>query len=68
MQYPTNFLSKAYELIRERGGLCVADEVRHFPCQSYIIIINSAAIFSPGHPYIESSTVLSDYINQWILH
>ena len=22
---------------------------------------NSAAIFSPGHPYIESTTVLSDY-------
>ena len=24
---------------------------------------NSAAIFSPGHPYIESTTVLSDIYN-----
>ena len=27
---------------------------------------NSAAIFSPGHPYIESTTVLSDYYVAWL--
>ncbi|XP_072272682.1 alanine--glyoxylate aminotransferase 2, mitochondrial isoform X2 [Pyxicephalus adspersus] len=28
IQYPKNFLKEAYELIRERGGLCIADEVQ----------------------------------------
>ena len=30
IQYPNGFLKKAYEIVRESGGLCVADEVgRH---------------------------------------
>ncbi|KAM5193811.1 alanine--glyoxylate aminotransferase 2, mitochondrial [Mantella aurantiaca] len=28
VQYPKNFLKETYELIRERGGLCIADEVQ----------------------------------------
>ncbi|KAM9330144.1 alanine--glyoxylate aminotransferase 2, mitochondrial [Gastrophryne carolinensis] len=28
IQYPKNFLKEAYELIRARGGLCIADEVQ----------------------------------------
>ncbi|XP_053557175.1 alanine--glyoxylate aminotransferase 2, mitochondrial [Bombina bombina] len=28
VQYPKGFLKEAYELIRERGGLCIADEVQ----------------------------------------
>lgn len=27
VQYPKNFLKDAYKLVREKGGLCVADEV-----------------------------------------
>ena len=27
MQYPKEFLKKAYEIVRENGGLCIADEV-----------------------------------------
>ena len=27
VQYPKGYLKKAYEIIRSRGGLCVADEV-----------------------------------------
>ncbi|XP_038131025.1 alanine--glyoxylate aminotransferase 2, mitochondrial [Cyprinodon tularosa] len=28
VQYPKNYLKEAYKLIRERGGLCIADEVQ----------------------------------------
>ncbi|XP_029940014.1 alanine--glyoxylate aminotransferase 2, mitochondrial [Salarias fasciatus] len=28
VQYPKNFLQDAYKLIRERGGICIADEVQ----------------------------------------
>ncbi|XP_061654908.1 alanine--glyoxylate aminotransferase 2, mitochondrial [Phyllopteryx taeniolatus] len=28
VQYPKNFLKEAYKLVRERGGLCIADEVQ----------------------------------------
>ncbi|NWR38856.1 AGT2 aminotransferase, partial [Tachuris rubrigastra] len=28
VQYPRNFLKEAYQLIRERGGICIADEVQ----------------------------------------
>ncbi|XP_044132351.1 alanine--glyoxylate aminotransferase 2, mitochondrial [Bufo gargarizans] len=28
IQYPKGFLKDAYELVRERGGLCIADEVQ----------------------------------------
>ncbi|KAJ7424067.1 Alanine--glyoxylate aminotransferase 2, mitochondrial [Pitangus sulphuratus] len=28
VQYPRNFLKEAYGLIRERGGICIADEVQ----------------------------------------
>ncbi|EDV29075.1 uncharacterized protein TRIADDRAFT_63204 [Trichoplax adhaerens] len=28
VQYPKNYLKKAYELVRERGGVCIADEVQ----------------------------------------
>ncbi|XP_053304107.1 alanine--glyoxylate aminotransferase 2, mitochondrial [Spea bombifrons] len=28
VQYPKGYLKEAYELIRERGGLCIADEVQ----------------------------------------
>ncbi|XP_032941453.1 alanine--glyoxylate aminotransferase 2, mitochondrial isoform X5 [Catharus ustulatus] len=28
VQYPRNFLKEAYQLIRERGGLCISDEVQ----------------------------------------
>ena len=28
VQYPRGFMQKAYELVRERGGLCIADEVQ----------------------------------------
>lgn len=27
VQYPKNYLKEAFELVRERGGLCIADEV-----------------------------------------
>ena len=27
VQYPKGFLKEAFELVRERGGLCIADEV-----------------------------------------
>ena len=27
-QYPKNYLKEAYKLVRERGGICIADEVR----------------------------------------
>ncbi len=29
MQYPKNYLKEAYKLVRERGGVCIADEVRY---------------------------------------
>ncbi|KAM9794533.1 alanine--glyoxylate aminotransferase 2, mitochondrial isoform 2-T2 [Syngnathus typhle] len=28
VQYPKNFLKEAYKLVRERGGVCIADEVQ----------------------------------------
>ncbi|XP_060747440.1 alanine--glyoxylate aminotransferase 2, mitochondrial [Tachysurus vachellii] len=28
VQYPKNFLKEAYKLVREKGGLCIADEVQ----------------------------------------
>ncbi|XP_040052838.2 alanine--glyoxylate aminotransferase 2, mitochondrial-like [Gasterosteus aculeatus] len=28
VQYPRNYLKEAYQLVRERGGLCIADEVQ----------------------------------------
>ncbi|XP_076844975.1 alanine--glyoxylate aminotransferase 2, mitochondrial [Brachyhypopomus gauderio] len=28
VQYPRNYLKEAYQLVREKGGLCVADEVQ----------------------------------------
>ncbi|XP_047425209.1 alanine--glyoxylate aminotransferase 2, mitochondrial-like [Mugil cephalus] len=28
VQYPKNYLKEAYKLVRERGGICVADEVQ----------------------------------------
>lgn len=28
VQYPKNYLKEAYRLVRERGGVCIADEVR----------------------------------------
>ena len=28
MQLPKGYLKKAYELVRERGGLCISDEVQ----------------------------------------
>lgn len=27
VQYPKDYLKEAFELVRERGGLCIADEV-----------------------------------------
>lgn len=32
MQYPKNYLKEAYKLVRERGGVCIADEVRMTLC------------------------------------
>ena len=29
VQYPKNYLKEAYKLVRERGGVCIADEVRY---------------------------------------
>lgn len=29
VQYPKNYLKEAYKLVRQRGGICIADEVRH---------------------------------------
>ena len=28
MQYPKNYLKEAYKLVRERGGICISDEVK----------------------------------------
>ena len=39
MQYPRDYLKKAYEIVRESGGLCIADEVR--------CVLSS--IFAPPH-------------------
>ena len=30
VQYPKGFLKKVYEIVREKGGLCIADEVRTY--------------------------------------
>lgn len=30
VQYPRSFLKEAYQLVRERGGVCVSDEVSSF--------------------------------------
>ncbi|NXX95638.1 AGT2 aminotransferase, partial [Centropus bengalensis] len=30
VQYPRNFLKEAYRLVRERGGVCISDEVSFF--------------------------------------
>lgn len=32
VQYPKNYLKEAYKLVRERGGVCIADEVRFTLC------------------------------------
>lgn len=32
VQYPKNYLKEAYKLVRERGGVCIADEVRFTFC------------------------------------
>ena len=29
MQYPRNFLKRAFDSVRKRGGVCIADEVRN---------------------------------------
>lgn len=36
VQYPKNYLKEAYKLVRERGGVCIADEVQMLLC----ILIN----------------------------
>lgn len=28
VQYPKNYLKEAYKLVREHGGICIADEVK----------------------------------------
>ena len=30
IQFPKDYLKRAYEVVKESGGLCVADEVRVF--------------------------------------
>lgn len=30
VQYPKDYLKEAYKLVRERGGVCIADEVCYF--------------------------------------
>lgn len=30
VQYPRSFLKEAYRLVRERGGICISDEVSFF--------------------------------------
>lgn len=37
MQYPKDFIKNAYEMIRAKGGVCVADEVN--TCKAYYDII-----------------------------
>lgn len=32
VQYPKNYLKEAYRLVRERSGVCIADEVRFTFC------------------------------------
>lgn len=32
VQYPKNYLKEAYKLVRERGGVCIADEVQVSLC------------------------------------
>lgn len=29
VQFPKDFLKRAYEIIRQHGGICIADEVRN---------------------------------------
>lgn len=41
MQYPKNYLKEAYKLVRERGGVCIADEV---PMSLCILINNFSSI------------------------
>lgn len=46
VQYPKGYLKEAYKLVRERGGVCIADEVgflygrfcsrMHFECICYM--------------------------------
>ncbi len=41
VQYPKNFLKRAYDLVREKGGICIADEVR---LSTYLIIFQNLRI------------------------
>ena len=34
VQFSKGYLKRAYELVRERGGLCIADEVGKNICQT----------------------------------
>ena len=29
VQYPKGLIKKSYELVRQRGGVCISDEVRN---------------------------------------
>jgi len=54
VQYPKDYLKQAYDLVRERGGVCIADEVRRFertviegPLTSRVIpIVHTNIIYS----------------------
>ena len=37
VQFPNGYLKKAYEIVRESGGLCVADEVSLSQTHSHLI-------------------------------
>ena len=43
MQYPKGFLKKAYEIVRERGGLCIADEVRG--CSGWLAVSSGCSYY-----------------------
>ena len=45
---PKGFLKAAYELIRERGGVCIADEVLHVSC-AFVQILNDLSVLEKAN-------------------
>lgn len=48
VQYPKNYLKEAYKLVRERGGVCIADEVRLTLC----VLIKHSAEEEPNRAFM----------------
>lgn len=47
VQYPKDYLKEAYKLVRERGGVCIADEVGFF-----MVCLQKVLQFNPSFRHL----------------